>query len=198
MRCTSIVGYGKRGFILLLLLAFSPVPAVVAGAGEGEGHPQMTEGMPHGDAGDDGGDGMSGMHHGEITVPKEYEGIENPYWTDLEAIIEGHQIFRANCALCHGEKGAGDGILRSTLDPKPADFTKSEHMAKMNDDYLFWRVSEGGAFAPFDSAMPSFKAALTDDERWKVLAYEHAISHAILLDHEAGETVQPQPHTPVD
>ena len=141
---------------------------------------------------------MSGMHHGEIAVPKEYEGMENPYWADLDAIIEGHRIFRESCALCHGERGDGDGILSATLEPKPAAFTKSEHMARMNDDYLFWRVSEGGSFAPFDSAMPSFKATLTDDERWKVLAYEHAISHAILLDHEAGETVRRRPRTPVD
>ncbi len=126
---------------------------------------------------------MGEMMH-SVKVPEEYHGLKNPYWSDLEAIIEGSSIYRANCAVCHGRKGRGDGPAARTLNPKPFNFFESRHMAAMDDDYLFWRVSEGGAFPPFNSAMPAFKNALSKEEIWKVISFEHAISHSRMLIHK--------------
>ena len=39
----------------------------------------------------------------------------------------------------------------------------------MGDDYLFWRISEGGA--QFSSAMPGWSASLDEDERWDIINY---------------------------
>ena len=125
------------------------------------------------------------MEH--IKVPAEYTGKKNPYWTDLKAIIAGSRTYKEKCELCHGPEGKGDGILGRTLDPKPADFTQSRMMAETRDDYLFWRVSEGGGFPPFNSAMPAFKGVLNEEEIWQVLAYVHAFSHIKLLEHRPGE-----------
>jgi mono/diheme cytochrome c family protein len=173
----------------LLLLALATVTGALAGAAAETGGHHPSKGVQHGGSDADGTKEMKGMEHARVDAPKEYRGKENPYWADLDAIIQGSKIFKENCALCHGETGKGDGILSQTLDPKPADFSKSTHIANMRDDYLFWRVSEGGAFPPFGSAMPAFKTVLTEAERWQVLAYEHAISHVRLLMHRPGEAV---------
>jgi mono/diheme cytochrome c family protein len=44
-------------------------------------------------------------------------------------------------------------------------------MGEINDAYLFWRVSEGGVMAPFNSAMPAWKGALSETQRWQVVNY---------------------------
>ena len=38
----------------------------------------------------------------------------------------GAQVFEANCATCHGPKGAGDGPAGAGLQPPPATFTDAE------------------------------------------------------------------------
>lgn len=115
--------------------------------------------------------------HVGYKVPDEYKGKKNPYWTNLPAILDGGLIYREKCAVCHGKGGRGDGLLAQILDPRPVDFTDSRAMADVNDDYLFWRVSEGGQFWPFDSVMPRWKGIMKEDEIWKVISYVHAFSH---------------------
>lgn len=41
----------------------------------------------------------------------------------------------------------------------------------LSDGYLFWRVSKGGVIDPFNSAMPAWESALTEDQRWEVISY---------------------------
>jgi mono/diheme cytochrome c family protein len=41
----------------------------------------------------------------------------------------------------------------------------------LSDGYLFWRVSEGGMMAPFNSAMPAWKTTLSEEQRWHVISY---------------------------
>ncbi|TGK02750.1 cytochrome c [Leptospira langatensis] len=35
---------------------------------------------------------------------------------------QGKEIFVQNCASCHGEKGAGDGVASASLNPKPRNY----------------------------------------------------------------------------
>ena len=63
----------------------------------------------------------------------------------------------------------GDGPAANSLNPKPKPL--ATEMKSLQDDYLFWRISEGGAFAPFASAMPAWKSILSADEIWQVIAF---------------------------
>lgn len=106
-----------------------------------------------------GGSGMMTRHHAEI--PDEYAGMTNPVPADEASLERGATLYATNCASCHGDGGMGDGPAGSSLDPAPAAVAHSSQM--MADDYLFWRISEGGT--PFNTSMPPWKV-LDEQARW--------------------------------
>ncbi len=122
--------------------------------------------------------GISGEHqddeatpvHPHVEVPDEYAHMENPGVGDEAIAAAGQALFEANCASCHGPAGAGDGPAAPALDPPPANLADAAMMSSLSDAYLFWRISEGGAMEPFNSAMPPWKF-LTEEQRWQLVNY---------------------------
>ncbi len=100
-------------------------------------------------------------------IPSEYAGKTNPLGSDAAAA--GQAIYAVQCASCHGESGKGDGPAGQALSPVAANLVES--VAKFNDDYLFYRISEGGAMDPYNSSMPSFKNVLSEEEIWQVVTH---------------------------
>lgn len=113
------------------------------------------------------GGGGSATEAAQVTVPAEYAGKTNPV-TDAAA---GKDAYTVNCASCHGDAGKGDGAAGAALTPKPAVLAGTTKA----DDYLFWRISEGGSMAPFSSSMPAFKGVLTEEQIWQTVAYIHSL-----------------------
>lgn len=101
--------------------------------------------------------------------PPEYAGKTNPKAGDPAAAEEGAAIFARNCVSCHGETGRGDGPAGAALDPAPKNL--AENQRGLDDDYLFWHISEGGIIDPFNSAMPPWKGVLDEEEIWEVIAF---------------------------
>mgnify|MGYP003573136899 FL=1 len=118
------------------------------------------------------GSGMMARHH--ATIPAEYSGQKNPIPASEASISRGAEIYEDDCATCHGDEGMGDGPGGESLDPAPAPLSHTGRM--LADDYLFWRISEGGAKEPFNSAMPAWKKNLDEDERWDVINYLRVMS----------------------
>lgn len=106
-----------------------------------------------------------------IDPPDEFADLTNPYAGDHEAAEAGAEIYEINCASCHGPEGLGDGPAAEALDPKPASLADEHLMEDMTDGAMFWRVSEGGAFEPFNSTMPPWKDVLSDEEIWQVITF---------------------------
>ncbi len=52
--------------------------------------------------------------------------LEKALKASPEAIAHGKELFKTNCATCHGEHGAGDGPAASALNPHPRNFTNGE------------------------------------------------------------------------
>ncbi|MEW6286141.1 MAG: cytochrome c [Chloroflexota bacterium] len=116
-----------------------------------------------------GGNGMMERHHAPI--PAEYAGLTNPIPADETSLERGAALYATNCASCHGDGGMGDGPAGSALDPAPAPVAHTSQM--MADDYLYWRISEGGA--PFGSSMPAWKDILDEQARWDLVNYMRAL-----------------------
>ncbi len=55
------------------------------------------------------------------------------------------ELYRQNCAACHGVKGGGDGVMSYAFqDPPPADFTDLSRMATANRVILEGKMLRGG------------------------------------------------------
>lgn len=102
-------------------------------------------------------------------IPAAYAGKTNPLAADSNASTAGKEIFDTTCAACHGDGGKGDGPAGKALTPPASDLTKI--VATSGDDYLFYRISEGGAMDPYNSSMPAQKNSLSEDEIWQVVTY---------------------------
>lgn len=88
-----------------------------------------------------------------------------------ESTVAGKQIFEANCAVCHGEHGQGNGAIAETLDTSPADFTDHEFMSTRSNQELFDVITNGKI------PMPSWETALDEDQRWQVISYLRTFSY---------------------
>lgn len=148
------------------------------GHGGGHSHPAGPDPsrMPGMSMGHDG----AHRHSSWVTPPADYAGRSWTRWDDKTIAARGEELFEQNCAACHGESGRGDGPAAAGLAHKPADLTNNFHTAPgKGDDYLFWRISEGGQVSPFremQSAMPPFKR-LSEEDRWAILTFVHQRFH---------------------
>jgi len=117
------------------------------------------------------GMGMMARHH--ASIPEEYAGLSNSVEADEVSLDRGAEIYTTNCAVCHGDGGMGDGPSAAGLDPAPVAIAHTSQM--LGDDYLYWRISEGGAMEPFNSAMVAWKGVLDEQARWDVINYVQAL-----------------------
>lgn len=87
-------------------------------------------------------------------------------------LSRGAAVYGAQCKVCHGEQGKGDGPVAATLTPPPPDLTRSERMRMMSDEELFELLSVG------KGSMPGFREILTEEERGDVLKWLRSLNGA--------------------
>lgn len=98
------------------------------------------------------------------TAPASANNIQNPYKGNKTATAEGKKLFNQLCVVCHGNKGKGDGLAGMNLNPRPANLTSSK-VQSQTDGAIYWKITEG------KPPMPSYKQALTDQQRWQLVNY---------------------------
>ncbi len=96
-------------------------------------------------------------------VPADFAGKTNPLGAD--AATAGAEVFKTNCAACHGETGLGDGPAGAALDPAPKNL--AELQAQAGDDYLFWRITTGKE----GTSMVAWKGVLTEEQIWQTVSF---------------------------
>jgi mono/diheme cytochrome c family protein len=119
------------------------------------------------------GSGMMARHMAPI--PEEYADISSPVAATEASLVRGGEMFTTYCASCHGDGGMGDGPAAANLDPAPVAIAHTSQM--LGDDYIYWRISEGGQGDPFNSVMPAWGQALSEEERWDLINYVRALGN---------------------
>lgn len=109
------------------------------------------------------GDGETATPETLATVPPEFAGQTNPFGTELAP--QGAEIYQSYCASCHGETGLGDGVASGSLVPPPKNL--AELQSRVEDDYLFWRISAGKP----GTAMVAWDGILTEEQIWQVVSF---------------------------
>lgn len=103
--------------------------------------------------------------------------------TNPAQIQTGKELFAANCAACHGETAAGNGVFADQLAAKsettsahqvtgehtqrPANLTDPMRMLSASPALLQGKILRGG----MGTGMPSWGAIFTEDQTWALVAY---------------------------
>ena len=105
--------------------------------------------------------------------------------TTPEALVNGQQLYAQNCAACHGESGAGDGVFADDLKvagesstqsmmgstdmqmQTPANFTDPTRILGGSPALLQGKILRGG----MGTGMPMWGSIFTEDQIWDLIAY---------------------------
>ncbi len=82
-------------------------------------------------------------------------------------LAHGAEVYRANCAGCHGDLGRGDGPMAGGLDPAPSNLADWAALRDQSPLDFYRRVSIGVV----GTAMPAFEERLPARDRWAVALY---------------------------
>ena len=102
-----------------------------------------------------------------------------------ESLANGKQLYTQNCAACHGENGAGDGVFADDLAQAgeasmqsmngatdmmmqvPVDFTDPKLMLGASPALLQGKILRGG----MGTGMPMWGSIFTEEQIWDLIAY---------------------------
>lgn len=105
--------------------------------------------------------------------------------TSPASLNNGKQLYAQNCAACHGETGAGDGVFADDLaasgeasmqsmsgsmemmQQTPADFTNSERVLGASPALLQGKILRGG----MGTGMPMWGSIFTEEQIWDLVSY---------------------------
>ena len=94
--------------------------------------------------------------------------IANPVQSDARSVRSGHMLYAINCAVCHGDRGAGDGPMTKFGFPPMPIGAGSNAATKFTDGYLFGMMRNGRGL------MPSYNR-IEEHERWDLINYLRAL-----------------------
>ena len=105
--------------------------------------------------------------------------------TTVESLANGKELFAQNCAACHGETGAGDGVFADDLtaagesamqsmsgsmermQQTPVDFTDSKRLLGASPALLEGKILRGG----MGTGMPMWGSIFTEEQIWDLVSY---------------------------
>jgi len=105
--------------------------------------------------------------------------------TTPKALANGEKLYTQNCAACHGENGAGDGVFADDLAEAgeesmqsmsgamdmvmqtPVDFTNPTRMLGASPALLQGKILRGG----MGTGMPMWGAIFSEEQIWDLIAY---------------------------
>lgn len=88
--------------------------------------------------------------------------VTNPVKADAASLKDGKVLFNTNCKSCHGDPGKDNGL---PLVPKPTDMANAAFLSANSNGAIFTKITDGRV------TMPSFKAVLSDTQRWQIVNY---------------------------
>jgi thiosulfate dehydrogenase len=115
-----------------------------------------------------------------------------PVPADEATYLAGADVYRQNCAVCHGLPGESQSAIAEGMFPKPPELF---HGTGVTDDpawETYWKAKNGLRL----SGMPSFKTHLNDTQLWQVsvlLANADKISPAVKTVLASPPSIAPPP-----
>lgn len=128
-----------------------------------------------------------------VAAPGEASGPLNPLAPNPATLAAGAALYAANCAVCHGASGMGDGPGGVGLSPRPGDLTQHMLPGKHTDGQVFLWVRDG---VP-GTAMPAWGARLSDEQIWQLVTHLRTLTQPVAPPEDtAASTAIPTPPPP--
>ena len=118
---------------------------------------------------------------GEATKAVDVSGVENPWVTSEDMVAHGTKVYSAQCAVCHGPKGLGDGPAGKSLNPPPRNLVEGKWVKGGTSKELFITLTKGLA----GTSMAAF-GHLSKVDRWALVHYVRSISDNKAADDAAA------------
>ncbi len=103
-------------------------------------------------------------------IPPEEVKRENPIKHTAASIAQGKNLYRSQCAMCHGVKGDGKGDLAVEIKLKLKDYRDPAALRDITDGELFYILTKG------KGQMPDQGERLRPEQRWNMINYIRSIS----------------------
>ncbi len=148
---------------VLCLLSFPPLPAGPAAPATQPAAESQTQAQAP---------GRKAEVPSPASIPPEEKGRKNPFPGSAKSIELGRNLFKSQCAMCHGATGDGKGDLAMNMGWKISDFTRSDRMAKRTDGEIFYIISQG------HGQMPGTEGRLQVESRWHLVNLIRSLAKA--------------------
>jgi mono/diheme cytochrome c family protein len=94
-----------------------------------------------------------------------------PIAADESNFLAGAQVYRDNCAVCHGVPGGTPTAIARGMFPKPPKLLEGTGVTDDEPGVTYWKVANGIRL----SGMPGFNDSLSQTQMWQVsLLLAHA------------------------
>jgi mono/diheme cytochrome c family protein len=120
-------------------------------------------------------------------IPDEFKRLKNPLQPSNSNLKAARDLYREECAQCHGEHGKGDGPESKMHSPAPADLTDAGRMNGVTDGEIFYQIAAGRR------PMPSFKNRTTEHQRWQLTLLVRSFSQENAAAEKKSEDVGKNP-----
>ena len=87
--------------------------------------------------------------------------------SEVPSLAQGREIYRTNCATCHGTAGHGDGPQAAALTPRPSNLADAAALLGSSPLDFYRRITVGTA----GTSMVPYEHALSAEDRWAVALY---------------------------
>lgn len=86
-----------------------------------------------------------------------------PPWDEAN-LVRGVQVYKENCAVCHGLPGQPESAIAKGMFPKPPQLFLGKGVTDDPPAETYWKVSGGIRL----TGMPGFSESLSDAQIWQV------------------------------
>ncbi len=87
-----------------------------------------------------------------------------PIPADEAAYVAGAQIYKDNCAVCHGLPGQAQTAIAQGMFPKPPKLMEGKGVTDDSPGETYWKVAGGIRM----TGMPGFEKLLSTTQMWQV------------------------------
>jgi len=100
------------------------------------------------------------------TIPAEFVSKKNIVAVSDDGLDDGKELWNKECKICHGSKGAGDGVKAKNLATACGDLTTSEFHAALTDGGIYYLT-----FVKEISDHTYAKKISDETDRWNLVHY---------------------------